>query len=67
MNGKCDALRMFGIPGILEIVEAIDNSQLRARGVKGIYDMPVNADGFKKYNELDSAKYNVKGEIGEWV
>lgn len=64
MNGKCDALRMFGIPDVLEIVEAINNAELRAMNVIGIYDMPVNADGFMKYEELDDA--TVRGETGIW-
>lgn len=66
MNGKCDTLRMFGIPNILEIVEAINNAKLRAMNVTGVYDMPVNADGFMKYIELDPVDFNIKGEIGKW-
>ena len=66
MNGKCDALRMFGIPNILEIVEAINNAELRAMNVTGVYDMLVNADGFMKYTELDPVDFTIKGEIGKW-
>lgn len=66
MNGKCDALRMFGIPNILEIVEAINNAELRAMKVTGVCDMSVNANGFMKYTELDSINFNIKGEMGKW-
>lgn len=66
MNGKCDALRMFGIPNVLEIVEAVNNAELKALGITGTHDMPVNANGFMKYIELDPSNFNIKGEIGKW-
>ena len=65
MNGKCDVLRMFGIPNVLEIVEAINNKELRLLGVEGTYDMPVNAKGFMKYVEIENM--SVYDDYGEWI
>lgn len=64
MNGKCGMLRMFGIPNILEIVEAINNAELRILGVIGTYDMPVNACGFMKYIEI--CDMDIYDDYGKW-
>lgn len=69
MNGKCAAIRMFGIPGVLEICEAIHINELMKLGVPYeslSFNLGKPANGFMKVIELPLSD-NCYGDRWEWT